>query len=95
MKKLKIRAINKYKSYVLECENKIYYFTLEFYDMPEPKIGDILLFDEEYLNTSSPDFVQSLYFEPLDEKKAKEIRKFDIAGLQTKDKNYLLRRIYG
>ena len=92
MKKLRIQAINKYKQYVLQDENKIYYFTLEFYDMPEPKIGDILLFDEEYLNTSSPDFVQSLYFQPLDEEKAKEVRKFDIAGLQTKNKNYLFYR---
>ena len=61
--------------------------------MPKPEEGDILIVPEEYLNTTSPDFVQSLYFEPL--KDEEKVKKSDIAGLYTKNKNYILKRIYG
>ena len=95
MKKLTLKEVKKYKNFIFQCEHKTYSFTMEFYDMPQPEVGDILIVNDEYLNTNSPNFVQSLYFEPLSEENAKRVNKFDIAGLHTKSKNYLLRRVYG
>ncbi len=95
MEKLKIIKKEKYNQYVLQKGESQMIFILGFYDMPQPDEGDILIVNEEYLNTSSPDFVRTLYFKPLEEKEKADVKKSDIAGLHTKDKNYLLRRIYG
>lgn len=95
MVKLTIAKIGEYNEYVLMNGSREFLFALTFYNMPNPKVGDILFFPKSYLNINSPDFVHSLYFEPLDNKELQENSKTDLAGLYTKNKNYILKRIYG
>ncbi len=95
MERLKIKKIDKYNVYILQCGNRTYSFTLEFYNMPKPRVGDVLIFPKSYLDINSADFVYFLCFQPFDGTITKGINKNDIAGLCTKDKNYCLLRIYG
>ena len=95
MVELKIVKIEKFDEYVLEEGRKQHSLALGFYNMPKPKLGDVLIVPEEWLNTKSPDFVHSLYFEPLENNDNDEVKESDIVALHTKSKNYVIKRVYG
>ena len=94
MEELKIVEVKEFNEFVLESRTGRYNFTIEFYDMPKPKVGDVLILSENCLDTKSPDFVSMLQFEVLDEKNIKKFKESDIMALHTKNKDYILHRIY-
>ena len=93
---LKIIKINKYGQYILEdiVTKAKYSFILEFYDLDKPQVNDILVLDKSMTDTNSKEFSQPYAFEPLKDDDMDIVAK-DIAGLVTKDKKYILKRIYG
>ena len=95
MVELKIVKIGEFDEYTLKQGKQQHLLALGFYDMPKPKVGDVLIFPEEWLDTSSPDHVHSLYFEPFDDSKEGRVKKEDLVGLKSNRKSYILKRIYG
>ena len=70
---------------------------LEFYEMDLPKVGDVLVLADKLLDRRSRDFVQPYAFTPTTEEevKARNIDREDLAGLNTGNKNIILKRLYG
>ena len=91
MIELTIVKIDKFNSFTLQDGKNEHLLTLEFYNMPKPKKGDVLIMPEKWLDRKSPDFVGFMCFEPGDEKSPKG----EVVGLHTKTKDYILKRIYG
>ena len=94
MVELKIVKITKYNEYILQEDKNKHSLALEFYNMPQPQVGDILLAPKEILDTKSLNYVHFLCFMPLKEGD-KPLRETDTFGLHTKNKNYVLKRVYG
>ena len=95
---LKIKEKREFNEYILvdTKTKREYKLILEFYFMDEPKIGDVLVLNEELLNINNENFVQPYAFEILTENEDfKWLNENDMAALVTKDKKYILKRIYG
>ena len=92
---LKIRQINKFNEYILQDikTKRTHRLILEFYGI-NPKVGDIILLNEELLDPKSDLYIQSYAFEKFNEIE-NNLDKADLAGLITKDKKYVLKRMYG
>ncbi len=100
MRKLEIKKINKFNSYLFEdAENKCNIeLILEFYGLDKPTVGDKLLIHEELLNTKSPEFTQPYAFEldkEINSKQVKDLNMKEFVVLRKNNKNYTLKRIYG
>ena len=93
---LKILEIKKFNEYILQSnENKKKYsLILEFYGLDKPKVNDTLVLNENLLNTKHKDYSQPYAFEILNDNDL-DVKENDMAGLVTKDKKYILKRIYG
>ena len=91
MIELQIVKIDKFNNFTLQGGGNQYVLTLEFYDMPKPEKGDILILPEEWLDRRSPNFVGFMCFEPSAEKASK----CEVIGLHTKTQDYVLKRVYG
>lgn len=100
---LKIKEIKEYNEYILhdELTNKDYRLILEFYGIDSPQVGDFLLLHKNLLDPQNQWYSQPYAFEILtdDDSSLKEesskIKDIDLAALSTKDKKYVLKRIYG
>ncbi len=92
---LKIKEIKKFNEYILQDNDskKEYSFVLTFYDV-KPKVGDILLLNENLLNKRFEDYSDSYSFEILDDNDL-DVKESNIVGFFTQDKKYLLKRVYG
>ena len=92
---LKIMQINKFNEYILQDikTKKTHRLILEFYKI-NPNVGDIILISEKLLDPKSDLYIQSYAFEELEEI-TKNLDEADLAGLITKDKKYILKRMYG
>lgn len=93
---LKIKEIKKHGEFVLqnqktkqECR-----LILQFYGIQSPQVGDVLLLNERLLNPKDEWFSQPYAFEALEDSDD-GLKEIDLAGLITKDKKYLLKRVYG
>ena len=93
---LKIKKINEFNEYILQDKKskKEYNLVLEFYGINQPNINDIILLNENLVNKNYEGYAQPYAFEIFD-KKDIEINEIDMAGLITKDKKYILKRVYG
>lgn len=93
---LKIIKLNKVHEYFLQDikTNKEYRLILEFYGIDYPKVNDFLLLDENLLNPNHERYCQPYAFGILEASNTK-LDKIDLVGLITKDKQYLLQRMYG
>ncbi len=94
--KLKILKINKYNEFILQDQDskKEYSLILEFYGINKPKINDILLLDERLLDKNYKGYSQSYAFEKFNDDD-KNLNETDLVGLVSKDKKYILKRVYG
>ena len=92
---LKIKQINKFNEYILQDvkTKKMHRLILEFYKI-EPKVGDLIVINEKLLDPKSDLYIQSYAFEEFNEIE-NNLDEADLAGLITKDKKYILKRIYG
>ena len=92
---LKIKQINKFNEYILQDvkTKRIHRLILEFHGI-DPKVGDVILLNEKLLNPKSDLYIQSYAFEEFKEIE-NNLDKADLAGLITKDKKYILKRMYG
>lgn len=93
---LKIKEIKKFNQYILQDTKtkKQYSLILEFYKVDAPKVNDMILLNEDLVNPKNEWFSQPYTFEVLDADEF-NINQRDIAGLITRDKKYILKRIYG
>lgn len=93
---LKIKKINKFNEYILldNKSKKEYNLVLEFYGMKTPKVNDVLLLNANLVDPKSKWYSQPYAFEPLGSDDL-DLNESDMAGLVTKDKKYVLKRIYG
>lgn len=94
--KLKILKINKYNEFILQDQDskKEYSLILEFYGINKPKINDILLLDERLLDKNYKGYSQPYAFEKFNDSD-KNLNETDLVGLVSKDKKYILKRVYG
>lgn len=92
---LKIKQINKFNEYILQDvkTKKMHRLILEFYRI-EPKVDDLIVINEKLLDPKSDLYIQSYAFEELGEIES-NLDETDLAGLITKDKKYILKRMYG
>ncbi len=82
-----------------EKSGKLHSLIFEFYDIEnKPEVGDTLVMDEELLDRNSEAFAQPYAFGAMDSKygrKESELDESELLGLQTKNGNIVLKRIYG
>lgn len=96
MVKLKVVEAKKFCEYVLEdLHNCTYNLALNFYDMPRAQEGDMLILPRKWLDKNSPNFVHMLSFEPFEDEDIDFSKEKNIACLKTKEKQYIMKRIYG
>lgn len=95
-KSLKIMQIKSHNEYVLQDTviKEQYRLILEFHDMDKPQVGDVLLLNENLLNPKYEWYGQPYAFEKLDNDKT-DLKEIDLAGIFTKNKKYILKRVYG
>ncbi len=93
---LKIVKINKFNQYVLQDTKtkEEFKLILEFYGMFKPKVDDILLIDKRLLDHKNEWFSQPYAFEIFNDDED-DLKEIDLVGLLTKNKKYILKRIYG
>ena len=94
--KLKIIKINKFNEFILQDQDseKEYSLILEFYGINKPKINDILLLDERLLDKNYKGYSQPYAFEKFNDSD-KNLNVTDLVGFVSKDKKYILKRVYG
>ena len=94
---LKIIGIEQNKYLLIdEKNNKIYDLFLEFYGLEAPIINDQISIDERLLNKKWEGYTQPYAFELVkSEKEYDKENNIDYMVLTTKQKQLVLRRIYG
>ncbi len=93
--KLTVVKKGEFGEYVLENKKIQHSLNLEFFGVRQPEMGDVLIIPEHWLNTRSLNYVHSLCFELVKDKAIAEQYKEHIIGFNTKDKKYVLKRVYG
>lgn len=87
-----IEEVLEYNTYKLKSEEKSFLLVLELYGVNKPKAGDKLTISEKLIDETWEGYTQPYAFE-LTESKQLEEQEFIL--LQTANKNYFLKRIYG
>ena len=92
---LKIMQINNFNEYILQDKDtdKRHQLVLEFHGI-SPKVDDMIVLDERLLDPKSDLYIKSYAFEAINDDKT-AVSGADLAGLITKDKEYVLKRMYG
>ncbi len=93
---LRVIKVNNYNEYILKDinDNKEYNLVLEFYGISNPKINDIILISDKLLNPNNKWYSQPYAFELLNNKD-KNVKQYDLLGIISQDKQYVLKRIFG
>ena len=88
-------GINGAKYILLNAEsNSVCELMFEFYDCPQPKVGDFIEIDRKLTNKFSSSFVQPYAFEKL-KHEPKQDSEADYACLEISGKKIYLERVYG
>lgn len=97
--KLKITNIEDRIYTLLDENKKEYNFYLTFFDIPvQPKVGDVLDFDERLLDPNYVEYSQEYYFGDLASIYGRAIgteHDADFIEVHIKRKKYYLKRFYG
>ena len=97
--RLKITKIENRKFTLLGSDKKEYSFYLTFYDIPvQPKVGDVLDFDERLLDPNYEEYSPEYYFGDLASIYGRAIgteHDADFIEVHIKRKKYYLKRFYG
>ncbi len=99
MKHLKITQVRPQGEYILcdEETNITYSFILEFFNVDKPQSGDILILHEDLIDYKNEHYSHAYSFDVFDKKRddVKTLHKNELAGLHTKNSDFILKRIYG
>lgn len=100
MVRLEILDIANFGTYTLynREQNKEYHLMLEFHDIPQPEIDDVIFLHEALLDPTSTIYTQPYSFGALDSAHGREMRvldKTEIIKLKLKGQDVILKRIYG
>lgn len=94
--KLKIIKVNNFNEYILKDkkEGKEYSIIMEFYGIDKPKVNDIIALSDRLVDPNDKWYSQPYAFELLNDTET-NLKQIDVIGLISKDKKYILKRIYG
>ncbi len=93
---LEVVKINEYNEYILKDKNnnKEYRLILEFYGINKPNINDIIVISNKLLEPNNKWYSQPYAFELTDDTNI-NLKSVNLIGFISKDKKYILKRIYG
>lgn len=93
---LKVIKVNNFNEYILEDkkEGKEYSIIMEFYGIDKPKVNDIIALSDRLVDPNNKWYSQPYAFELLNDTET-NLKQIDVIGLISKDKKYILKRIYG